>query len=146
MSWKRSILFGVLLTVLVATFSASPVFGGHNPNHGKGKGGVLTGTLNVTAAIAPEPDGRPHLHILVTHDDVGPVKAAKVVGTVTDVLDGRVVADLRGTTDRDGVAHFENKRKATGSPPPGTYSIDATATKDEASGGCTGCVVVTVEG
>ena len=141
MTWKRSILLGALLTVLVAAFGVSPVFGGHNPNHGKGKGGVLTSTLNVSAVAVTEPDGHAHLHILVTHDEAGPVESAKVKVVVTDVSDGRVVAKLRGKTDRAGVAHFE----ANGPPPPGTYSIDATATKDEASGGCTGCVVITVE-
>ena len=130
MNRKRWALITVLLAVLVLVFSAAPVSAGHKANHGKGQGGGLTATLIVKANFVP--DDHPHLHILVTHEDVGPVKAAKVVVTITRP-DGSV-GELRNKTDPKGVAHFERGNF----PPPGEYIIHASAKKDEASGSCTG--------
>ena len=133
-------MIAVTLTVLAFAFSTSPVLGEHNPNHAKGKGGGLTGTLVVTVTLIP--DNNAHLHATVTQYDVG-VKGAEVVLTITAVPladpDNTRVFERENKTDPNGVAHFEKTGKKP--PRPGTYTIDATATKDQARGECTGCLV-----
>ena len=65
---------------------------------------------------------------------------------LTITKDGNIVGEFQKTTDKDGLAQFEKTRGNNPNfPPPGTYTIDATATKDEASGECIGCLVVQVE-
>ena len=144
MNRKRWRLIAVLLTVLVFAFSASPVFGEHHPNHGKGKSGSLTG--NLTVGVAGIPDDAPHFHVTVTKEDVEPVKGAKVEVTIRqDDPDGSVVAQLQRKTDSEGVAHFGPGGKHPNQPAPGRYVIDAIATKDDARGECNGCLVVLVD-
>ena len=94
------------------------------------------GPLEVRVDLVP--DDNAHLHAIVTNDtkDGDGVKGAEVVLTITVVsLDGdSKVFELHGTTDRNGVAHFEKKRNRPLRP--GTYSVEATATKDGVTGAC----------
>ena len=113
-----------------------PVDGKHN--HGGGDGDPTGATLNVTFCLVSDTScvsttTELHFHVTVTHADV-PVKGAKVVVTVTDESDLSWV--LRQKTGSDGVAHFEKKNP--GPPEPGTYILSIEATKDEASGSCSG--------
>ena len=139
MNGKRWGLITTLLIVLVVALSGSPVFGEPKPDRGKGKGGDLTGDLDVSITVIAA--DRPHIDVSVVHDVVGAVEEATVVLTITDVSDGSVFT-LKKRTDGSGVAHFEKKGKG-GSDESGTFNIHATATKDDAGG--TDCVVVSVD-
>ena len=75
------------------------------------------------------------------------VKGEDVVLTTTTVPvadpDNSRVFELENKTDPNGVDHFEK----TGKKPPrqGTYTIDAAATKLQAIGVCTGCLVFVLD-
>lgn len=137
-------MIGLLLLALALNPAAALAKHGGPPPHGGGKDG-LTSTLDVTVTRGPEND--PHIHVTVTQDGVGVVRA-EVVLTITavplDDRDASRVFEREATTGKDGVAHFERKGKR--SPRPGTYYFDATAAKDQASGSCgpSPCLVVQV--
>ena len=144
------------LAVLLIAFSVLLMSGTARADHkgtSHGRGGGLTDDLIVTACMVSGADcvsvgetADPHIHVTVNHAVVGPVKGAKVVLTITHTQDNNIVEifHLKRTSNSDGVAHFEKKGNSD-SEDPGTYTIDATATKDEASGECIGCLVVQVE-
>ena len=138
---EKLVLIGLLLLALASNPAVALAKHGGPPPHGGGGG--LTGTLVVEVTFVT--DDRLHLHAKVTRDDMG-VKGAEVVLTITvvplaDPNDSREI-QLKSKTEPDGVAHFVKKRNRP--PRPGTYTVDATATKDLAGGECTGCLVFDV--
>ena len=135
-----------ILLALASAFLAVGLLGplgialANKPPHRHGEDGLIS---NLDVSIAVIAVDNPHIDVTVTNAVIESVERAIVVLTITDVSDGSVFA-LKRKTDSDGVAHFEKKGNSGSEEEAATFIIDATATKDDASG--TDCLVVSLDG
>jgi len=132
--------WGVVMAWLGSTTPAPPTDPSVSCGGATNGGGPLGGTLSVSVTIVDEPAGgynpgdRVHIDVLVTHPVVGNVAGAAVQVTVNKP-DG-TTAQGNSTTGSGGVAHF-SYRTHKKFQPLGPHTVDASATKDLASGICT---------